>query len=555
MGILKVKEKYFIFNRSIKSEEKFRVELSRLIHKEFGQGPFKKQADVQKIIQFSLEYYISNFKEICQKETALSFYQYVFFLHEQATELAILFSNEDLSSEISREYLAKYRRLLKFILETACEVRMKSKTSNKPKKRFHSILNDLLILGEMIFNCVNIYAEQTMVEDAINLNFDKDDLYVFNRNHHYNRLFKYFNQDLVAHLSCTIIDQDGIADLKRNLEDCLGINYEQVSHLIADIHKQNESLGGETVGVSYDALTSNLNRMFNVPIEAANNFFDGLKLDKSNKMDLLDLACKPYKLNRYLYKPIIIWNIDGDDFAFFGKWSWMESILQYTTNAIPWGKAPKSWMSNSCFKKYVHKKEDEHDKWLEDFVEKILLKNSILYDRNVKTLKNKNNFVSIDTDGLGEIDFIILSEPERKIFISDCKHLLGRADLVNQKNDYNSFSLGSKNAESYNQKLERKVNWFNKNKTIIQNHFRHKYDKPELTITNFSIEGIFIINTPTFYMYNAKYRIYTAYQIEKVILGTYSDPTFTIFDGDSGCYIIEYPFFKKPFIIDDPFLS
>src|SRR5699024_44917 len=148
----------------------------------------------------------------------------------------------------------------------------------------------------------------------------------------------------------------------------------------------------------------------------------------------------------------------GDDFAFFGKWSWTESILQYTTNAIPWGKAPKSWMSNSCFKKYVHKKEDEHDKWLEDFVEKILLKNSILYDRNVKTLKDKNHFVSIDTYGVGEINFIILSEQERNIFISDCKHLLVRADLINQKNDYNSFSLGSKNAESYNQKLERKVN-------------------------------------------------------------------------------------------------
>src|SRR5690606_10806017 len=116
----------------------------------------------------------------------------------------------------------------------------------------------------------------------------------------------------------------------------------------------------------------NLHNLFGVPLDVAEQFFRGLRLDRSNKMELLDLACRPYKLNRYLYRPIIIWNIDGKDYALFGKNSWTETIIQYATNAIPWGKAPEDWMKNDCFKNYVHSKEDEHDKWLDDAVEEKL---------------------------------------------------------------------------------------------------------------------------------------------------------------------------------------
>lgn len=159
--------------------------------------------------------------------------------------------------------------------------------------------------------------------------------------------------------------------------------------------------------------------MFGISLKTAEQFFHGLRLDKSNKMDLLDLDCKPYKLNRYLYKPIIIWNIDGCDYSFLGKNSCVEAMIQYTRNSTPWGKAPEEWMQNECFKNYVHRKEDDHDKWLDDKVEEIIQKIGPQCDRNVKYLRSENSNISIEVTGLGEIDFIIIAESLKKVFIAD----------------------------------------------------------------------------------------------------------------------------------------
>jgi hypothetical protein len=277
-------------------------------------------------------------------------------------------------------------------------------------------------------------------------------------------------------------------------------------------------------------------------------------LDKNNKMSLLDLACKPYKLNRYIYKPIIIWNIDGNDYALFGKNAWAETFIQFASNAIPWGKAPEIWLKNKCFKKYVHRKEDDHDKWLDDAVEEKLVNNNVYFDRNVKVINHNSGNTSIDEPGLGEIDFIIASKASKKLFIADCKHLLGRYDIPNQRNDYNAFTSGKK---PYNKTLESKIQWFKDNLSLVNQHLQKKYKKPDIDISEYTVEGIFIINTPTFYMYNSVYRIYDINQIENVILGNHIDPTFSVVideEEHTKFLNVEYPYFKKPeYIKFDPF--
>lgn len=559
MSVHFVKDKYFVFKGEKVAEEKYRTELSKLIIDKYGKGPFQDQQIVRDIIVFSLDYYISKFKEICLNETSVRFYQNIFWFHEQATELAFLHSHQDISPDISGQYIAKYRRILKFILELGCEVNMVTGelVDNKLRERIDLILHDLLFLGEMILMCVDLYAEQTMIDDVTDISFDKHGLYVFSRRHHYEFIFEHIIKGLGSHLTKSVVDDNGIDHLKDALQNCFGIEYEDVGHLIASIHEQNEPKGGEVVGVGWETFPVNLHNLFGVPLDVAEQFFRGLRLDRSNKMDLLDVACKPYKLNRYLYRPIIIWNIDSKDYALLGKNSWTEAIIQYATNAIPWGKAPEEWMKYDCFKNYVHNKEDEHDKWLDDAVEEKLINQKLLYDRNVKHLKNHNGNISIDVEGLGEVDFIIIAERVKKIFISDCKHLLGRYDIVNQKNDYNSFAVGSKRNKSYNQTMTDKLAWFSKNKDLVQEHFRIKYNDPNMSLDDYSFEGIFIINTPTFYMYNANYRIYTITQIEEVLSGEFTDPTFTVIieeEDHEKILNIKYPYFQKPtYITYDPF--
>lgn len=559
MGIHFIKDKFFIFKGEKIAEAKFRSELSQLIVEKFGSDSLYDQKIVRDIVVFSLDYYIAKFKEICHKETSVRFYQHIFWLHEQATEFVYQHPHQDMSPEISVYYIASYRRILKFILETGCEVQMVTgeEIDKGFRIRIEPILHDLLFLGEMILLCVDLYAEQTMIEDVADISFDENGLYVFSRRHHYEVIFEHIVKEVGSHITKTIIDENGFDDFKFSLRTCFGIRYEDVGHMIAAIHEELKPKGGEIVGVGWDTLTLNLNRMFGVPVGTAEQFFRGLRLDKSNKMDLLNLACKPYKLNRYLYKPIIIWNIDGNDYALFGKNSWTEAIIQYCSNAIPWGKAPDEWMQNQCFKSYVHKKEDYHDIWLDDEVEEKIKDIVMLYDRNVKHLKSSNGNVSIDVPGLGEVDFIIVVEKLKRIFISDCKHLLGRYDIVNQKNDFNAFEKGSKKNSSYNQTMARKLAWFDENKKLLQEHFQIKYTNPEISIENFELEGIFIVNTPTFYMYNAVYRIYTIAQLQEVLTGTFVDQTFMIVleEEDRDTIMnVNYPYFQKPgYITYDPF--
>lgn len=555
MSVHIIKDKYLIFKGEKSAEIKFRKELSALIIEKYGDKEFS-QVETIDIINFSLSYFIEKFKEICFNEKSVRFYQNIFKFHEQSIELVYKFSDErnDSRSEIDFKYIASYRRILKFILETACEVDMHNneKMNDAFKERFEKKLHDLLFLGDMILTCVSLYAEQTMIEDANEIRFE-DGLYVFSRKHHYDFIFQHISKESGGQLTKAVVDNSelaGFTDLKNALKNCFGIDYDNVGHLIASIHEMNKDKGGDVVAVGWETFPQNLVNLFGADDLSANLFFKGLTLDKTNKMSLLDLACKPYKVNRYLYKPILVWNIDGEYYALVGKNSWSETFIQLASNSIPWGKAPEEWLRNKCFKEYVHRKEDEHDKWLDDAVEEKLIATKVMYDRNVKSISN----ININNEEVGEIDFIIISEKTKKILIVDCKHLLGRYDTPNQRNDYNAFVSGKR---PYNKTLKRKIKWFKENKELLEKHFEKKYPEIKSNFEAFEIEGIFIINTQTLYMYNSEYRIYDFTQVENVIMGTYEDPTFMILiddDEKSGILKVNYPYFKKPeYKLFDPF--
>lgn len=556
MGVHLVKDKFFVFVGEGYSEPKYRSELTEMMKEEFGNGPYNEQSLIRQILSFCLEYYIKNFIDICQKEPSITFYQRILELHEHSVELTALFQHQDLSDDVTVQYMASYRRILKYILEAGCDVPMIAGETwdRKFLERSDPKINDLMFLGNMIITCVELFAEQSMVDDVADVSFDEDGFYVLSRRHHYEQVVQKIMENYENAFSLAINENDALNDFKAAILDCFNITYEQLSHMIASFHVQLEARGGHLVGICWDDLPNNLNRMFDVPLESAELFFRGLTLSKNNKMDLLNLACKPYSIDRYLYKPILIWNVDNVDFGFLCSGAWAEAITQLATNAIPWGKAPLEWLSNSSFRKYVHAKEDQHDKWLEDPVEEIVLGLDLMYDRNIENLRLHKRTVSINVQGLGEIDFLVINPDLKKIYIIDCKHLLSRYDIVNQKNDFNAFV---NNKRSYNQTMEKKVNWLKENIEILEEHFKVKYGDESISFTDYTLEGIFIINTPTFYMFNSEFRIYTITQVEDVFKGNFVDFTFTLFNDTGNDLIIShvsYPYFEKPeYIQIDPF--
>lgn len=545
MALYTVKEKFKVYKGEKSAEPKYRKELSGLIIKDFGKGPFS-QEEITSIIRFCLNYYIEKFTAICHQESTFYFYQSVLHFHEDATELAVLNRGVTNHSIITGEYLAFYRRVLKFILELGCEVNMRIVVPTKADRpRLEKVLDDLLFLGDMILMCVSIYAEQSMVEDVGELEFDKDDLYVFSRRHHYNFIFDHISNTWGHNVEKVVIDDNGIDDLFNAMQRCLNVNYKDAGHIIASIHQEIHF----SEGVLWENLPQNLSRLFGTPYADCEVFFKGLTLSKDNKMSLLNLACKPYNLKRYLYRPIIVWNINGKDFAVIGPNAWAETMIQFTTNAIPWGKGPEEWMQNQCFERYVHDKEDQHDKWFDDAVEDILKTTHCYYDRNVIKLVNKTGFINVDIPGLGEVDFIIIAPHLKKILIVDCKHLMSRYDSANQKNDYNAFTKGSKKTKSYNETMKAKVKWFSDNMDLIREHFLIKGNLALLDISGYSCEGVFFINTPTLYMYNADFRIYVLGSVKKLIDGNYQDTEFLFhIESEDSVQLIKvpYPYLKKP---------
>ena len=70
--------------------------------------------------------------------------------------------------------------------------------------------------------------------------------------------------------------------------------------------------------------------------------------------------------------------------------------------------------------------------------------------------------------------------------------------------------------------------------------------KEQPDITGYCVEGIFIINTPTFYMFNSDYRIYIVDDIIDVLSQRYVDPEYTIMTENEMILNVKYPYFQRP---------
>lgn len=525
-------------------EDKYRNELSKLLLDTFGVPPYSTHDIVRSAITFSYNYFCDKFIELCHSEKSVRFYQLILSQHEQATEVAVLASDSDYPAELNRGYIALYRRVLKWILEQACDIKLHNneKTSLEFLKRAKVILNELMFLGDMIFTCANIYAEQDMIEDVAEILFDEENHYVINHKHHYNYIIQDINRKFKNQSYKHVVDESALPDLYNAIENCFGVKYAMLTTVIQEIHRENAPKGGQYCGFGWESLPLSVESMFNVDYKQAKVLFEGLTLHRDNKLKLHDLACKPHTMYRYLYRPILIWNIEGEDFAIIGINGFKDSVIQLATNCIPWGKAPNEWLQNKSFKEYVHLKEDAHDKWLDDAVEDKVKKEMLPYYRNITSLHTANGPLNFDIKGVGEIDFIIIVHDQNKIYVADCKHLQGRYDMMSQRNDFSNF----RKKKGYDEQIQRKVDFIKIHLEELNYHNKQVFGKEQPEITGYGVEGIFIINTPTFYMFNSDYRIYIVDDIIDVLSQRYVDPEYTIMTENEMILNVKYPYFQRP---------
>ncbi|MBL7851674.1 MAG: hypothetical protein JNN04_12290 [Cyclobacteriaceae bacterium] len=536
-----------IYKSDTTPENKYRPELSVLLKQTFGDGPYQDHDKVREAVTFSYNYYCDKFLGVCHSETSIRFYQLVLSQHEQTIPIALFLAPGKYPEGLTKEYVAQYRRILKWILEQGCDVKLTNneRTDHTFLARAKAVLNELVFLGEMILTCANLYAEQDMIEDVCEVLFDAKGLYLMKHKHHYDHVIEKIQASYGGLSVKHVVDKDPVDDLKTAMEKCFGIKYEHLVSVIYAIHEHNSSKGGQYVGFEFESLPMSVKSMFGQDPDQARILFNGLTLSSENKLRLHDAACRPQTMFRYMYRPITIWNIDGKDYAVIGKNALTECVIQLTTNCIPWGKAPLEWLKNACFKEYVHSKEDAHDQWLDDEVERRIAKEGLRYYRHLTSITSPTGDISLNQPNVGEIDFLIINHVEKTIYVTDCKHLQGRYDMMSQRSDYDNFTKPT----GYNRQVKNKVDFITANIESLNLHNKKKYGTAEPDIVGYEVRGMFIINTPTFYMFNSDYRIYTVDVFAEAIMKRLTDPELTLIVEDemqTRAITIKYPYFRKP---------
>ncbi|MHC1690713.1 MAG: hypothetical protein AB9833_07750 [Bacteroidales bacterium] len=530
--------------------EKYWTELSKNLIEKYGNQRFTESIKVEEILIDGFQYFVEQFRTLILSDVSYRFFVYTFHLHEESIKLyrTILegYTLNKTRDKIDDNEFAIYRRILKLILEQGCDIDLQR--GSVPTKQDFWHMNDkiqnLIYLGTWIYSFAELIAFQKMVEDCHSIEFDESNLLMIDWQYHYGKTYIQLFPMLRDDYSKGTYDENAIDELIATINKCFSVDYNFARGIIFEIKKHFNPQDPTFQTIQPEILPSNLAREYGISLDVAEKFYAGLSITRHNKLSIEGAILKPHSTQRYIFRPILIYNIDGENRALVGEQKFVESITVLSTNAIHWNAMLKEWLSVKGVQAFINKKGDEHDKILEDEIEKIIKDKGFIYCRNIKTFKQPSGInLRIDNELAGEIDFIIINKKLKVVFIADAKYNKTKYEAVGYKTDNSNF------INSYEPQLLKKVDWLSMSLQVLQDHLKITNNLKDLDITDFRVEGIFLINTPTFYMFNGKYKAITLKQIGDFLDGKYEYPTLIINEqkGDNEqLIVVQHPYFKKP---------
>ena len=513
--------------------------LSEFIISKYGHITTYDHDEVDKILLSCFEYFVYQFRTLILQQDTEIFFHYVFLLHEASIDLYIeQLKGLQLPDNIDSDF-PRYRRILKLILEQSCDIELTAKRSIGCQEAL-DIIQELYYLGNLIYEFSIRTAYHKMIPNAYFVDFEEK-IFTCGWQNNYGELnkllLKYFSMDYE-----TFFDQAALDELKQAIENNFSINYDKAIGQIPFLKKHFSERSNQTIEPY--VLPINLATECNTSEDNTCLFYSGLMITKANKLSIEDTVLKPHSEKRYMFRPMLTYIVDNVERALVGDNKIAESMMVIASNTIHWNTMPEEWLQNKGMVKFMNKKGLEHDRLLENEIEKIFIANKFPYCRNTKSFKQKNKKpnVKVDIQGLGEIDFIVVNKDNKKIFISDTKYNRARYDAVGYRTDYTNFG-------GYETKIEAKKDWLIKNLQVLQEHLEIMFHI-NYSILDFEIEAIFFINTPTFYMFNGKYKAITLTRIKEYIEGSWDYPTIKLKDNSNKQFLnYTHPYFSKAPII------
>lgn len=533
--------------------------LSAYLIEKHGNEHFTEHNKVEQILLDGFNFLTQSFRQLISTEKKLTFFLYVHWLHEQSIEIYINTLSGFKLDLITESEFAMYRRILKLILEQGCDIDLDWGSFPKSGNEVFEMddkIQELIYLGTWMYALADNIAFQKMVEECHQISFDENRLLVIDWQYHYGKTYQQLFPMLVEDYKSGTFDEQAIYELRAKIEECFKIEYDFAGGIIFEIQKHHSPQAPDLQTIEPSVLPLNLVDNYDITNDLAETFYAGLTISRANKLTIEDAILKPHSTKRYMFRPILVYNVGGSERALVGKQKFAESMMVLATNAIHWNAMFDEWLSLKCIQSFINKKGNEHDKILEDKIEEIVKSKGFLYCRNIKSFKqtgNKDN-VNIDNEIAGEIDLIVINPNNKKIYVADAKYNRARYEAVGYRMDYSQFINLDKPNKSYETKLNKKTDWISKNLNILEEHLSIVYKKLDIDLKDYEVEGIFIINTPTFYMFNGHFKAITLKQFADFIDGKYEYPDLYIIDEDGEDEIfmmVSHPYFRKPLILTD----
>lgn len=535
-------EGFPIITYDYSSKEKIWPALSKHIQTTHGKKQYTDHAEVQSILDESYSYLIKEFRGTILDQPTLDFFLYVFHYHEVSIKI---WANGYLKGNSEIIGFARYRRILKLILEQGIDIEFEKEIKEIPLENgeFDSRIQELIYIGTWIYEFADMIAYHKMINNSKIIEFDKHEDLSIQWHYHYGIAYKELLTHVYPDYQNSLYEGHLAIDLKKQLLSCFEIDFDLFKQIAVQIKERINQKQPEIQLCSLSDLKVNLFNNCESSAENVERFISSLLLTKGNKMSLEELVYKPYSMRRFMFRPILSYKVNGQEMALIGEEKLIESLIVLATNSIQWNQAPEELIGVNSFKKYIEKIQRDNYKSLENKVEEILKEDNIRYVRNVKSLKQPmgDNY-KIDNPEVGEIDFIAFLEEINVLLIIDAKYNRARYEGVGYRMDWTNF------INNYEPKLTRKVSWIKENIDKVEGHFGRIYNST-FSFSSLIIQGIFVINTPTFYMFNGNFLAITINQFKEFINGNNPNPILQIHEDDDKTKLkweVSHPYFYPP---------
>src|SRR5690606_36895155 len=132
-------------------------------------------------------------------------------------------------------------------------------------------------------------------------------------------------------------------ELRAKVEECFGVKYDFAGGIIFEIQKHHNPQSPNLQTIEPAVLPLNLVHQYGISQDVAEIFYNGLTISRNNKLTIEEAILKPHSTKRFMFRPILVYNIGGEERALVGKEKFVESVIVLSTNAIHWNAMYEEW--------------------------------------------------------------------------------------------------------------------------------------------------------------------------------------------------------------------